>query len=67
MNFANVLIPVQMITFTVFVIFYMPCLATLAVIRKELGSKTMLVIMSITIIIAFASALFSRLVAGLFL
>lgn len=40
MNFASVLTPVQMITFTVFVVFYMPCLATLVVIRKELGKKS---------------------------
>ncbi|MCJ7695954.1 MAG: ferrous iron transport protein B [Anaerolineaceae bacterium] len=67
MNFDLVLSPVQMITFTVFVIFYMPCLATLAVIRKELGNKSMWVIMGITIIIATVSALAVRFISMIFL
>lgn len=66
MNFNLVLSPVQMITFTVFVIFYMPCLATIAVIRKELGYKSMWVIMGITIIIATVSALVVRLISMIF-
>lgn len=67
MNFNLVLSPVQMITFTVFVIFYMPCLATIAVIRKELGNKSMWVIMGLTIIIATVSALVVRFISMIFL
>jgi len=67
MNFATVLTPVQMITFTVFVVFYMPCLATLVVIRKELGSKAMWAIMGITTVIAIVFALASRFVSMIFL
>lgn len=52
---------------TLLVIFFMPCLATLVVIRKEMSSKALLAIMSITITIAFISTLFARLVAGIIL
>jgi len=66
MDFNNVLSPVQMITFTVFVIFYMPCLATLVTLHKELGRKAMWNIMGITLVIATVTALLARVVAGLF-
>ena len=60
MNFAQMLTPVQMITFTVFVMFYIPCLSTLAALRRELGTKDMLVIAGLTIIIATVTATFAR-------
>ena len=66
MDFKNVLSPVQMITFTVFVIFYMPCLATLVTLHKELGRKAMWNIMGITLVIATVTALLARGLAGLF-
>ncbi|MEA4813077.1 MAG: ferrous iron transport protein B [Anaerolineaceae bacterium] len=66
MDFKNVLTPVQMVTFTVFVIFYMPCLATLVTLHKELGRKSMWNIMGITLIIATATALIARGVASIF-
>jgi ferrous iron transport protein B len=59
-NFAAVLDTVQMVTFTVFVVFYIPCLATLAVLRRELGTRDMLVISLITIVIATFAALLAR-------
>ncbi len=65
MDFRSVLSPVQMITFTVFVIFYMPCLATIVTLHKELGHKAMWNIMGITLLIATITALFARGVAGL--
>ena len=65
MDFRGVLNPVQMITFTVFVIFYMPCLATLVTLHKELGNKAMWNIMGITLLIATVTALFARGVASL--
>ena len=65
MDFRGVLSPVQMITFTVFVIFYMPCLATLVTLHKELGNKAMWNIMGITLLIATVTALFARGVATL--
>ncbi len=52
----------QMVTFSVFVVFYIPCLATLTVIKKELGGKAMGAIAGMTIIIATAAALLARVV-----
>jgi ferrous iron transport protein B len=65
MNFNSVLSPVQMITFTVFVIFYMPCLATLVTLHKELGPKAMWNIMGITLFISTITALLARGIASL--
>ena len=62
-NFATVLTPIQMITFSVFVVFYIPCLATLSVLRRELGTRAMYSIAGITVIIAMASALIARIIA----
>lgn len=62
-NFAAVLTPVQMITFSVFVVFYIPCLATLSVLRRELGTRAMFSIAGITVIIAMLSALIARIIA----
>jgi len=59
-DFSKVLTPVQMITFSVFVVFYVPCLATLAAIRRELGKRAMLLIAVLTVIIAMAAALAAR-------
>jgi ferrous iron transport protein B len=55
-----VLTPVQMITYAVFVVFYVPCLATLVVIRKELGGKMMWQIAGLTILIATLASLLAR-------
>jgi len=60
MSFSDVLTPVQMVTYAVFVVFYIPCLATMVVIRKELGTKAMWYIVLLTIIIATLAALFAR-------
>lgn len=62
-DFAAALNAVQMITFTVFVMFYVPCLATLAMLKRELGWRSMLVIAGITVVIAMLAALAARLVA----
>ena len=59
-DFAAALTQEQMITFTVFVVFYVPCLATLAVLRRELGSRDMLVITGLTVVIATLAALAAR-------
>lgn len=65
MDFSQVLTPVQMITYTIFVIFYMPCLATLVVIRKELGTRSMWAIMGLSLVIATVTALLARGVSSL--
>ncbi len=64
---VNVLSATQMITFSVFVVFYVPCLATLMVLKKELGGKAMLAIAAMTIVIATLAALTARLVSVAFI
>ncbi len=66
MDFNTVLTSVQMITFTVFVMFYVPCLATLSALRRELGTRAMLSITLMTIVIATITALLARGVAMIF-
>ena len=66
-NLSIVLTSVQMITFSVFVVFYVPCLATLVVLKKELGTKNMLLITLMTLIIATLGALFARGISMIFL
>jgi ferrous iron transport protein B len=66
-DFVDLLTPEQMITFTVFVVFYVPCLATLAVINRELGTRQMLFIGLLTVLIATSAALLGRAITLLFI
>lgn len=66
-DFAAALSPVQMISFTVFVVFYIPCLATLAALRRELGARDMVVIGALTVVIALIASLLARGTALLFI
>ena len=59
-DFSSALTDVQMVTFAVFVVFYIPCLATLAVLKRELGTRDMFVIAGITVVIALITALLAR-------
>ena len=59
-NFALVMSTDQMIVFTVFVVFYIPCLATMISIRNELGGKAMWYITGLTVIVATVAALIAR-------
>lgn len=65
-DLSIVLSSVQMITFTVFVVFYVPCLATLAVLKGELGTRNMVWISALTVVIAVLAALAARGVAYVF-
>ncbi len=64
-DFSQALTEIQMITFTVFVVFYVPCLATLAILKRELGRRDMLTIAGLTVIIAIIAASFARIFAFL--
>ena len=66
-DFSAALSPVQMISFTVFVVFYIPCLATLSALRRELGSRDMIVIAGLTVFIALVAAMIARGAALLFI
>ena len=65
-DFSMALSSVQMLTFTVFVVFYIPCLATLAALKRELNTRDMLLIAALTVLIATVTALMTRGVAMLF-
>ncbi|MDR3577164.1 MAG: ferrous iron transport protein B [Anaerolineaceae bacterium] len=66
-NLSAAMTSSQMITFSVFVVFYIPCLATLTVIRRELGTKAMVSIAGLTVLIATLAALLARGVSFVFL
>ncbi len=57
-DFAVALTPEQMTVYATFVMFYLPCLATLSVLKRELGMRAMLSIAALTVIIALLAAVF---------
>ena len=65
-DFSSVMSAGQMVVFTVFVVFYIPCLATMIAIRNELGNKAMWLITGLTVIVATLAALVARLVILIF-
>ena len=61
----NMLFWVLVLTFTVFVVFYVPCLATAAALWREIGGRRTLLMLLFTFAIAFLLALGTRLTWGL--
>ena len=59
-NFSTALTHSQMVVYAAFVMFYIPCLATLSVLKRELGTRAMLSIAALTVVIALAAALVVR-------
>jgi len=55
----------QLVTFTLFVVFYVPCVATLAVMAREMGWRDTAWIAGLTIVIATTIAFAGRLAFGL--
>ena len=51
-NFAAIMTPVQMVVFAIVLTIYIPCIATLAVLGRELGWRNALIIGASTIVIA---------------
>jgi ferrous iron transport protein B len=51
-NFAQILAPVQMIVFTLVIMLYIPCIATITALVKEFGYKTALVITIFEVVFA---------------
>jgi ferrous iron transport protein B len=56
----------QVIVFTVFVTFYIPCLATIAALWKEIGKKGALVAVLFTLSVAIILAFVTRIALGIF-
>jgi len=57
----------QIMVFTVFVTFYIPCLATIAALWREIGKKGALLAILFTLFIAIILALFTRIFLGIVL
>ena len=57
---AAVLSAGQMMTFTLFVLFYIPCVATIAVLTRELGRRKTSLVLASTTAIALVVALIAR-------
>jgi ferrous iron transport protein B len=64
-DFSAVLSTGQMVVYATFVMFYLPCLATLSVLRRELGTRAMLTISSLTVMVAMIASWLVR--AGMIL
>ncbi len=50
----------QMLTFTLFVVFYVPCVATIAVMARELGWRDTVLISAFSVVVAVAVAVAGR-------
>lgn len=59
-DFGAALSTTQMVVYATFVMFYLPCLATLAVLKRELGTRAMLIISALTVGVALFAALVVR-------
>ncbi len=62
---STVLSPTQLLTFTVFVLFYIPCAATIAALGREVGWKGAAVAVAVSLALAIALALLTRGFGGL--
>jgi len=62
---ADVLSPVQMMTFTLFVMFYIPCVATIAVLIRELGRRRTAAVLGMTTVTALLIGLLARGIASI--
>ncbi len=65
-DFGAALTGAAMVVFTVFVIFYVPCLATVAALWRELGRRKTLLVVAGTVGVAMAVGLLIRAILWLF-
>jgi ferrous iron transport protein B len=56
----------QLLTFTLFVVFYIPCVATIAVMAKELGWRDTALISAFSVLLAVVIAVAGRFSYALF-
>ena len=64
---SSVMSKEQMLVFTIFVIFYIPCLATIAAIKKEVGLKNSLIITAATFFLASLLAFVVKIVMNVWI
>ncbi len=60
-DISTVMSATQIMTFTIFVLFYIPCVATVAVLIKEIGSKRTIFAILFTFLIAIFLAILTKL------
>jgi ferrous iron transport protein B len=56
----------QLLTFTLFVVFYVPCIATIAVLARQMGWRGAMAISAFTVVVATLISVAGRLVYALF-
>jgi ferrous iron transport protein B len=61
----TVMTNIQLITFTVFIMFYIPCIATIGVLIKEVGIRKAIIITFLTIILAMFLSTVVRLILSI--
>jgi ferrous iron transport protein B len=66
-DFSQALTKLQMLTYTVFIVFYIPCLPTLSVLKREFNSRDMFKIVGFTLAVATLTALIVRAIGSIFL
>lgn len=66
-NLSTVMTKIQLIVFTIFTIFYMPCVGTVGALIRELGAKRTILITALTIAIALILSIVARLIFSMFL
>ncbi|MHC1605320.1 MAG: ferrous iron transport protein B [Candidatus Methanofastidiosia archaeon] len=64
-NIIEVMTKTQILTFTVFLMFYIPCIATVGVMIREIGKRKTLIAISISLAVAILMSLFIR-IGGMF-
>jgi ferrous iron transport protein B len=65
-DLATVMTTQQLLTFTLFVVFYVPCIATIAVLARQMGWRGALAISGLTVTAAIVVALAGRLLYSVF-
>ncbi len=63
----TVMTKTQILVFTIFVIFYIPCLATIAALQKEIGRKGTLMAVGLNLFLALFLSLITRAIGGVFI
>lgn len=61
----TVMTNVQLIVFTIFTLFYIPCVGTMGVLLRELGVRKMILITVLTITVALILSVLSRIILSL--
>lgn len=59
-NIAAAMTPAQIMIFTMFVVFYIPCLATITVLWREIGKGRTVMIAAITLVLAIVVGVMTR-------